>query len=88
MRIAESGSASVVDLTGSPTGTFIVGDLAWTEDDSSLSVSAPVRCPDYSLSLGPDTLGAMIQAMGNPTTGFSSARTNTLPITKRLIIRH
>ena len=73
MRIAESGSASVVDLTGSPTSTFIVGDLAWTEADSSLSVSAPVSMPGYSLSLGPDTLGAMIQVMGSPTTGFSSA---------------
>lgn len=73
MRMAESGSASVVDLTGSPTDSFIVGDLAWTEADSSLSVSAPISAPGYSLSLGPDTLGAMIQVMGNPISGFSSA---------------
>ncbi len=72
MSVAERGSASVIDLTGSPTDTFIVGDLAWTEADSSLSVRAPTSAPGYSLSLGPDTLGAMIQAIGSPTSGFSS----------------
>ena len=69
MRMSESGSASVVDLTGAATDSFIVGDIASTKADSSLSVSYP----GYSVSLGPDTLGGMIQVMGNPISGFSSA---------------
>ncbi len=73
MRMAKSGSASVVDLSDMETDTFTVGDIAWVKADSSVTVSAPELVPGYSLSLGPDTLGAMIQVLGNPTSGFSSA---------------
>jgi len=74
IQVAESGSVSIVDLSGMPTSSFVVDSVALTQAGSYLYVNYPGY--SYSLTLYPSTVAGQVEVEGT-SSGFSTDATSS-----------